>query len=74
MTEQTRYQLSENDLPKFWYNLMADSPVQLQPFLNPMTMEPVTPEFLNVLFPMDLIEQEVSTERSFKFQTKSGKV
>jgi tryptophan synthase beta chain len=63
MTEQTRYQLSENDLPKFWYNLMADSPVQLQPFLNPMTMEPVTPEFLNVLFPMDLIMQEVSTER-----------
>ena len=63
MNNQTRFLLSENDLPKFWYNVMADSPVQLQPFLNPITMEPVTPDFLNVIFPMELIQQEVSTER-----------
>ncbi len=64
MSEQTyRYILSENDLPKFWYNVNADSPVAPAPVLNPMTMEPVTPDFLSALFPMDLILQEISTER-----------
>jgi len=64
MSEQTyRYNLSENDLPKFWYNINADSPVTPSPVLNPMTMEPVTPDFLSALFPMDLILQEISTER-----------
>ncbi len=63
MSEQTRYILSENDLPKFWYNVNADNPVAMQPFLNPITNEPVTPDFLSVLFPMELIQQEVSTER-----------
>ncbi len=60
---QTRFMLSEADLPKFWYNINADSPVSPAPVLNPQTMEPVTPDFLNVLFPMGLIMQEVSTER-----------
>ena len=63
MSEQTRFQLSENDLPKFWYNINGDSPVPPSPVLNPMTKEPVTPEFLSVLFPMELILQEISTER-----------
>jgi tryptophan synthase beta chain len=63
MTEQTRFQLSESDLPKFWYNVMADSPVTPAPVLRPDTLEPVTPDFLSVLFPMELILQEVSTER-----------
>jgi tryptophan synthase beta chain len=55
--------LSEADLPKFWYNINADMPVPPAPVLHPQTMEPVTPDFLSVLFPMDLILQEVSTER-----------
>jgi tryptophan synthase beta chain len=55
--------LSESDLPKFWYNVMADSPVTPAPVLRPDTLEPVTPDFLSVLFPMELILQEVSTER-----------
>ena len=63
MSEQTRYQLSENDLPKFWYNVNADNPNAPTPVLHPGTKEPVTPDFLSALFPMELILQEISTER-----------
>ncbi|MCL4527841.1 MAG: TrpB-like pyridoxal phosphate-dependent enzyme [Chloroflexi bacterium] len=63
MSDQTRFILNESDLPKFWYNIQADSPIPPQPVLRPDTLEPVTPDFLSVLFPMDLILQEVSTER-----------
>ncbi len=63
MSEQFRYLLNESDLPKFWYNINADSPVPPEPVLNPVTKEPVTPEFLSVLFPMELIQQEISSER-----------
>jgi tryptophan synthase beta chain len=63
MSEQTRFNLSEHDLPKFWYNINADSPVAPAPVLHPGTKEPVTPDFLSVLFPMELILQEISTER-----------
>ncbi len=63
MSDQTRFILNESDLPKFWYNIAADSPVPPTPVLHPGTMEPVTPDFLSVLFPMELIMQEISTER-----------
>jgi tryptophan synthase beta chain len=63
MSDQTRFLLNESDLPKFWYNITADSPVPPTPVLNPQTFEPITPDFLSVLFPMELILQEVSTER-----------
>lgn len=63
MSDQTRFLLNESDLPKYWYNINADSPVAPAPVLRPDTLEPVTPDFLAVLFPMDLIMQEVSTER-----------
>jgi tryptophan synthase beta chain len=63
MSDQTRFNLSENDVPRFWYNINADSPVPPTPVLHPGTKEPVTPDFLSVLFPMDLILQEISTER-----------
>ena len=63
MTDQTRFLLNESDLPKFWYNINADNPVPPTPVLHPGTVEPVTPDFLSVLFPMDLILQEISTER-----------
>src|SRR5574342_762438 len=62
MSDQTRFILNETDLPKFWYNINADSPVPPTPVLHPGTLEPVTPDFLAVLFPMDLILQEISTE------------
>src|SRR5512145_3033219 len=63
MSDQTRFLLNETDLPRFWYNVNADMPVPPAPVLNPQTLEPVTPDFLSVLFPMPLIMQEVSTER-----------
>src|SRR5512143_1203546 len=63
MSDQTKFILNETDLPRFWYNINADSPVPPTPVLRPDTLEPVTPDFLSVLFPMDLILQEVSTER-----------
>jgi tryptophan synthase beta chain len=63
MTSQTRFLINETDLPRFWYNINADMPVPPPPVLHPQTMEPVTPDFLSVLFPMSLILQEVSTER-----------
>ena len=63
MSDQTRFILNESDLPKYWYNINADSPVPPAPVLHPGTLEPVTPDFLSVLFPMDLILQVISTER-----------
>lgn len=63
MTDTTKYLLDESKLPKAWYNINADMPVPPQPVLHPGTKEPVTPDFLGVLFPMSLILQEISTER-----------
>jgi len=60
---QTKFLLNETDLPKTWYNINADSPVPPTPVLHPQTQDPVTPDFLSVLFPMELILQEVSIER-----------
>jgi len=63
MSEQIRFLLNDTDLPRTWYNINADSPVAPAPVLHPATLEPVTPDFLSVLFPMNIIEQEISTER-----------
>ena len=63
MSDKTKYILNESDLPKQWYNINADMPVAPNPVLHPGTMEPVTPDFLSVLFPMELIMQEISTDQ-----------
>jgi len=55
--------LEQKDMPTSWYNIQADLPEPLPPGYNPITKEPLTPDFLAVLFPMELIMQEVSTER-----------
>jgi len=55
--------LDENDLPKKWYNIQADLKNPLDPPLNPKTKQPIGPDDLKVIFPMDLIKQEVSRER-----------
>src|SRR5207244_5981695 len=60
---QHKFLLDESRLPKAWYNINADMPVAPAPVLHPGTKEPVTPDFLSVLFPMGLIMQEVSSER-----------
>jgi tryptophan synthase beta chain len=60
--EQTKYLLSESDLPRRWYNIRSDMPNAAQPVLHPGTGEPVGPDDLAPLFPMALILQEVSEE------------
>jgi tryptophan synthase beta chain len=55
--------LSESEMPKQWYNIMADMPNKPLPPLHPGTKQPVGPEDLAPVFPMELIKQEVSTER-----------
>jgi tryptophan synthase beta chain len=55
--------LNEKDIPKQWYNIQADMPNPVPPPLNPGTGQPITPDMLAPVFPMNLIEQEVSTER-----------
>ncbi len=63
MSERIQFLLDENDIPKRWYNILPDLPIQLPPPLHPVTLEPVTPDFLAVLFPKALLQQEMSTER-----------
>ncbi|MGA9118483.1 MAG: TrpB-like pyridoxal phosphate-dependent enzyme [Bacteroidota bacterium] len=63
MIDKTHFMLDESRIPKMWYNINADLPVPMPPPLHPTTLQPVTPDFLSVLFPMSLIAQEVSQER-----------
>jgi len=60
---QTQFLLSQNDMPTRWYNIQADLPQPLPPVLHPVTLKPIGPDDLSVLFPMPLILQEVSQER-----------
>ena len=60
---QTKILLSEEQIPKQWYNIIPDMPGPLSPVIHPGTLQPVTPDDLLPLFPMGLIEQEVSTTR-----------
>jgi tryptophan synthase beta chain len=55
--------LSDNEMPRQWYNIMADMPNKPMPPLNPVTRQPVGPQDLAAIFPMELIKQEVSAER-----------
>jgi len=55
--------LTEDELPKQYYNIVADMPKKPFPYLHPATLQPVGPADLAPLFPMALIEQEVSAER-----------
>jgi len=60
--EDTKIILEEKDMPRQWYNIAADLPTPMLPPLGP-DGNPVTPDMLAPVFPMNLIEQEVSTER-----------
>ncbi|HET8733201.1 MAG TPA: TrpB-like pyridoxal phosphate-dependent enzyme, partial [Anaeromyxobacteraceae bacterium] len=60
---QTKFLLGENQIPTHWYNIIPDLPGPLAPVLHPGTKKPVTPDDLLPIFPMALIEQEVSRER-----------
>jgi tryptophan synthase beta chain len=59
----TKITLPESAIPTHFYNIAADLPTPLSPPLHPGTRQPIGPEALAPIFPMGLIEQEVSTER-----------
>jgi len=63
MSEQRKFLLDEKDLPTHWYNIQADLPAPLPPIIHPGTGQPIGPQDLAPLFPMELIKQEVSRER-----------
>jgi len=63
MATPTKIVMDESELPTRWYNLLADLPVPPPPPLHPGTLQPVGPDDLAPLFPMDLIRQEVSAEQ-----------
>jgi tryptophan synthase beta chain len=55
--------LDDHEIPKQWYNILADMPTPMSPPLHPGTGKPVGPDDLAPVFPMNLIEQEVSPEQ-----------
>lgn len=61
--ERKKIVLPESELPRQWYNLAADMPTPMEPPLHPGTGQPIGPDDLIPIFPMPLIEQEVSTKR-----------
>lgn len=61
--ESTKILLDENEIPKKWYNILADLPTPLAPPLNPATNEPISPDDLAPLFPQELIKQEMSPQQ-----------
>jgi tryptophan synthase beta chain len=62
MSEPTKFLLGEGDVPTHWVNLMAELPGEPLPPLSPRTGEPAGPEDLTPIFPLGLIQQEVSAE------------
>jgi tryptophan synthase beta chain len=58
-----KFLLTEQEMPRQWYNIMADLPTPMEPPLHPGTGQPCGPEDLAPIFPMNLIEQEMSTQR-----------
>ena len=60
--DQIKFVLDESEIPRQWYNLAADLPKPMLPPLGP-DGKPVTPDQLARVFPMNIIEQEVSTRR-----------
>jgi tryptophan synthase beta chain len=63
MSTKISFALREKDIPTHWYNLLADFPEPLPPPLHPGTRQPIPPEALQAIFPDNLIQQEMSSER-----------
>jgi tryptophan synthase beta chain len=61
--KETKFLLTEKEIPTHWYNIQADLPEPLPPPLHPGTGKPLGPADLAPLFPMELIKQEMSQER-----------
>ena len=58
--------LREDEMPTSWYNVVPDIPGGLQPPLDPQTLQPMGPEKLSAVFPMSLLEQEMTQEKWVK--------
>jgi tryptophan synthase beta chain len=63
MAETTKFFLTEDEMPKAWYNIRVDLPAPAPPLLNPLTKKPADPGFLGALFPMGCIMQAVSPDQ-----------
>jgi tryptophan synthase beta chain len=63
MSQTTRFLLSQADIPKQWYNLLADFPEPLPPPLHPGTRQPVSLEMMTQIFPENLVRQEMCPDR-----------
>jgi tryptophan synthase beta chain len=63
LVADTKIVLPDSEIPRSWYNILAEVPHPPQPPLHPGTGQPIGPDDLAPLFPMDLILQEVSTDR-----------
>lgn len=61
--EVTKILLSESEIPKQWYNIVADMPNKPAPYYSPMTGKLATPDEMSAIFPKELIMQEMSTDR-----------
>jgi tryptophan synthase beta chain len=66
MSAQTKFLLDETHIPRAWYNIVPDLPVPPAPVLHPGTGQPIGPADLAPLFPMAIIQQEVSAEREIE--------
>lgn len=62
-TAPTKILLDESEMPTRWYNIVPDLPAPPPPYLHPGTLQPVGPQDLAPLFPVELIQQEVTAER-----------
>jgi tryptophan synthase beta chain len=63
---QYKVNLDESEIPKHWYNIMADMPTLPDPPLHPGTGKPAGPDDFAAIFPMNIIEQEMSSEREIE--------
>jgi tryptophan synthase beta chain len=63
MSQTIRFLLSQADIPKQWYNLLADFPEPLPPPLHPGTKQPVSLEMMTAIFPENLVRQEMCPDR-----------
>jgi tryptophan synthase beta chain len=66
----TKILLKEDQIPSHFYNILADLPFQLDPPLHPATRQPISPDDMSAIFPMSLIEQEMSPQREIPIPEK----
>ena len=70
MSKVKKFILSEDEMPRQWYNIVADMKNKPLPLIHPKTKKEVKPEDLAPLFSEGVIEQEFSTERFVEIPDK----